>query len=172
MGRIDIVGLTLAEIALVLLFCLATLIPGIRKTESGLIDLGKQVQNLKKKAAQDAQTIAHLRDENRELEGKFGASRPGLRSRATPSCSELGKAAGWLFAAVIRGRDSYEVNGDTMSLRDLLFANSEALKSAREGGCHHSIQLYYGAGVSGIDYDYALRRIEEYFYTKKMGPKQ
>jgi hypothetical protein len=120
--------------------------------------LQKQVESLKKKNEH----------QNKDLE----AAAKRLRSVAMPSCLETGAAGDWLFTAIIRSRDSYEVDGKIDSLRQVLDTYGAALDSARSKGCKQSIQVYIGADAAGIEYDFALRRIEEYFYTKKLGPRK
>lgn len=164
MSRSDIiVGLTLAEIALVLLFSfLALFIPAYsrlnRKVKlNGSIDVAKLQTDLKNATAA-----------NDRLKAEIEKSRRNLRSAAVPSCAELNNAD-WLFTAVIRGSDAYEVNGNRYSLRTLLQTYAPELSEANKNGCRHRVKLYYGKDVSLPEYDSALRKVEQYFYDLKLG---
>ena len=165
MNRFDIVGLTLAEVSLVLLFSfVAVFLPAyghLRKELSAKTtaeDVQKQLLAANHKIAQ--------------LQQEVDNSRPNLRSVATPTCVEVNKATGWLFGAVIRGADSYEVLGEQFTLDTLLAKYAPALAQAKQDGCRHRIRIYFGQGVSVVDYDFALRRLEEYFYDTKLGLEQ
>ena len=161
MNRFDIVGLTLAEVSLVLLFSfIAIFVPAYSRARK-VPDTGALEKQL---AAATAENVK-LR---RELDE---ASRRNLRSVVAPSCVEVGKATDWLFEAIIRGADDYEILGQQYTLGDLLAKYSSAQAQAKQDRCIHRIRVYYGMGVSVSDYDHALRRIEEDFYSQKLGPE-
>jgi hypothetical protein len=163
--QFDIVGLTLAEVALVLLFSFLVLfVPAYarlnrRIKQSGAVDVAKLQTDLTNALA-----------ENARLKAEIDKSRRNLRSAAMPTCAELNKAD-WLFTAVIRGADVYEVNGNKYSLDRLLQTYATELSEANKNGCRHRVKLYYGKDVSLTEYDYALRKIEQSFYDLKLGPE-
>jgi regulator of replication initiation timing len=163
--QFDIVGLTLAEVALVLLFAFLVLfVPAYarlnrRVKQSGVVDVANLKTDLKNAIA-----------ENERLKSQIDKSRRNLRSAAMPTCAELNKAD-WLFTAVIRGADVYEVNGNKYSLNTLLQAYAAELSEASKNGCRHRVKLYYGKDVSLPEYDFALRKIEQSFYDLKLGPE-
>ena len=165
MRREDIVGLTLAEIALTLLFFfLAVFAPTYarlnRKLKAiNLIDVARLQTELKAAEA-----------ENETLKAELEKYRPNLRSAAVPSCAEINKAD-WLFTTIIRGSDTYDIDGVSYSIGNILATYSKELSDARQNGCRHRIKVYYGAGVSLDEYDSALRKIEVYFYDLKLGPE-
>lgn len=165
MSRNDIVGLTLAEISLVLLFSfLALFVPAYARLnrklkQSGAVDVAKLQTDLKNANAS-----------NESLKAEIENSRRNLRSAAMPTCAELNKAD-WLFTAVIRGSDSYEVNSNRYSLSTLLQTYAKELSEASTNGCRHRVKVYYGKDVSLPEYDYALRKIERSFYDLKLGPE-
>jgi hypothetical protein len=166
MTRIDIVGLSLAEIALVLLFCfVAVFAPAYARLDRKLQVASAQPNE----AAELKKKLAATEAENHALKHELEGYRRNLRSKATPSCTEISKASGPLFTAIIQGEDRYEVNGESFSLASLTQHYSDALADAKKNGCVHSIRVYYGNGVSVSDYDYALRRIEQVFYDTKLG---
>ncbi len=163
MNRTDIVGLTLAEIALVLLFSfLALFVPAYARLNhklkrSGATDVVRLQADLKNATAANAILKAEIEKSHRNL-----------RSAAMPTCAELDKAD-WLFTVVIRGSDVYEVNGNKYSISMLLQTYTRELSEANKDGCRHRVKVYYGKDVSLPEYDYALRRIEQYFYDLKLG---
>lgn len=166
--RIDVFGLTLAETAFVLLFALfAALLAGTMAEK----------QTLRQASGQAEKIAALQRDLNAERQSKAELSRqmaillPKLRSSAFPSCAETGKAQGWLFTATVRGVDAYEVDGVLLTLADLLKSYSSQLKDADKAECRQRIRLYVGNDVSGGAYEYAMRRVGQYFYVGYMGPR-
>ena len=172
MSRSDIVGLTLAEIALVLLFSfLALFVPAYARlnrtlTKSGALNVAKLQTEVNNATAANER----LKAENERLKTQIDKSRPNLRSAAMPTCAELNNAD-WLFTAVIRGADAYEINGNRYSLSTLLQAYATELSEASKNGCRHRVKVYYGKDVSLPEYDYALRKIEQSFYDLKLGPE-
>lgn len=155
----EIIGLTLAELVFVLLFGLMV---AVFPVEFESAEQEASVQ----------QEIEAVRKENEELTRRVSAIQSRLRSKAMPSCVEIGVATGWLFTTTIRGGVTYEIDGRRLGLEKVLANNADALRTARTAECRHRIKIYYGLGVSGIEYDEALRKIEDHFYTKKMGPRQ
>lgn len=169
MNRFDIVGLTLAEISLVLLFSfVAIFVPSYARARKEL----DSVRADKATTSDVKKQLLAANAENAQLQQELQNSRRNLRSVVTPSCVEISKATDWLFAAIVRGSDDYEVLGQQYTLNALLAKYSPALIEAKQDGCVHRIRIYYGQGVSGYDYDYSLRQIEEHFYTQKLGPEQ
>jgi competence protein ComGC len=168
MNRFDIVGLTLAEISLVLLFSfIAIFVPSYARARKELDAKTNKATN----SDVEKQLIA-AKAENTQLQQELQNSRRNLRSVVTPSCVEISKATDWLFTAVIRGSDDYEVQGQQYTLDALLAKYSPELVQAKQNSCVHRIRIYYGQDLSGLDYDYSLRRIEKHFYTQKLGPEQ
>lgn len=51
----------------------------------------------------------------------------------------------------------------------LLQTYSRQLSEANKAGCRHRVKVYYGKDISLSEYDYALRRIEQYFYDLNLG---
>ncbi len=167
MRRVDIVGFTLAELSLVLLYVfLALTLPSRNTLQTETTRLSQQVTSLQ------AEIQRLLREKSFLPEPKPAPpeEKPRLRSAATPSCIEKGIVADWLFTAIIRGRDAYEVHGRRLTLAGLLSMYQPQVSASKEAGCVHSAKIQLGAGVSAVDYDFALRRIEQNFYTKKLGP--
>ena len=169
MNRTDIVGLVLAEIALVLLFSfLAVMVPAyasLKRTSAAnphpTIDT----------RALEAQ-LDKLLKENALLKSEIRADRPNLRSSALPSCAELhNNQSDWLFTAIIDGTDEFQIGAKEYSLNELLEAYANPLAQANKEGCIQRIKIFYRSGMSVSEYDAALRRIEEHFYALKLGPR-
>jgi hypothetical protein len=163
-SRSDIVvGLTLAEIALALLFSfLALFIPAYARLNRKLklysaVDVYKLQNDLK------SATVT-----NETLRAEIDKSRRNLRSAAIPACAEL-NSSDWVFTAIIRGSDIYEVNGNKYSLNGILQTYATELSEAKKNGCRHRVKVYYDRNVSLLEYDSALRRVEQYFYDLKLG---
>lgn len=165
MQRTDIVGLTLAELALVLLFCMVTVVKPVHSTRNQ-----DAVASARKDLAEQKSLVLALTKENDALRARFSAERPNLRSKQIPSCREKGIVTDWLFVTTIRERNLYDIQGGvTVTLEKLLGLYSPRLTKAAQQGCVESIEVYLGKDVSAVDYDYALRRLEEHFYTAQMG---
>jgi hypothetical protein len=163
-SRSDIVGWTLAEISLALLFAfLVLLIPAYARLNRKLNDSSKP---------DVAAELKNVVAENKVLKAEIEKSRRNLRSVATPSCAELGKASDWLFTATIRGSDSYDVGANRYTLAGLAQAYSHDIAEATRNGCRLRVKLYYGAEVSAAEYDAALRKIEQRFYDLKLGSER
>jgi hypothetical protein len=168
MNRLDIVGLSLAEIALVLVFgVLAIFAPAysrlkkeLRSTNSVSLPLRDQITSLQ-------QQLRKAQVENSTLREQFVAQRPNLRSKQTPSCMELHKAATWLFTAVVLGADRYEIDGQKYTLQELLTTYSSATSSAKQDGCVQSIKISCGENVSGSQYQTALVQLGQSFYISQ-----
>jgi hypothetical protein len=165
MNRSDIVGYTLAEIALALLFCIIAVFgPAYAR-------LSKQPNSVppKEKVAEIEQRLARAAAENAQLRKEIDDSRRNLRSVAMPSCAELNKSPDWLFTAIIRGPDTYEILGRPYTRADVLKNYSAQLDQAKRDGCRLRIRISYQPGLDTSDYVQGLRRIEENFYTLKLG---
>lgn len=117
------------------------------------------------------QDLNSARQSTAELSGQLAALLPKLRSRAFPSCAETGKVQGWLFTATVRGRDTYDIDGNVFTVSDLTTAYSRQLREASESSCRQRIRLYVGDGVSGEEYEYAMRQLAQHFYIGYMGSK-
>lgn len=125
----------------------------------------REIQDLQEKNRELHQTKKKLEEEVLKLRE--------LRSRDQPSCMEKGLASGPLFVATIRGRNQYELpNGRLTSLEGILSENAQALALATRNSCRHRADVFYGLGVSGVEYDEALRRIRGSFRISMKGPHQ
>jgi len=172
MNRIDIVGLTLAEVALTLLYAIVGLWLPARTggdetqalRERG-VALQGEIRKLERTVGDQEEKLA----EKQRTIDQFSAPRPGCRSRAAPSCAETGFSPRLLFTTVIRGSDSYEVAGRIVSVREILTAFEPEIAAAKQAECVHRIGVAVSRDLGGVDYDAALRRMEQYFYLRKLG---
>ena len=87
------------------------------------------------------------------------------RSNLTPKCSEKG-LKDVLFATVIRGRDSYSINGPDKKFYELLTAYEPELREARTLDCKYSVDVSYQSDVRTDDFVFALRRLRSVFYVQ------
>lgn len=93
------------------------------------------------------------------------AGKKAGRSNLTPKCSELG-LKDLLFTAVIRGRESYDVNGQTRNFQELLAAYSSDLQEAEKQQCRYSVNVSFQPDVTTDDFVFALRRLRSAFYVQ------
>jgi hypothetical protein len=159
-GRLDVFGLTLAELALVVLFAFLV---AAQRNDPAEAKKGGRVQAL------EAQ-VASLRTENDELKRKlaqFSTPRPGLRSRQTPSCYETGYNTSWLFTALILRPNTYSVNNVEMDHSKLMMRFRGAVEAARIAGCVHRVQVVAARDLNITDYEAALRQLEQDFYVSR-----
>ncbi len=63
----------------------------------------------------------------------------------------------------------YDIEGTVFTVSALTAAYSKQLREAREADCRQRIRLYVGRGVSGEEYEYAMRQLAQYFYIGYMG---
>src|ERR1700674_5775902 len=116
MSRTDIVGFTLAEIALVILFAVLVLfLPQGQTQENDAQALRQKVKSLEESESVLKQRITSFEKEREELKQRFQSPRADLRSRAVPTCFEIDKTD-WLFSVTIRSNDVFEIAGKEMSL--------------------------------------------------------
>jgi hypothetical protein len=87
------------------------------------------------------------------------------RSSLTPKCSELGLKE-VLFASVIRGRDSYDLNGETKTFADLLAAYATDLATARQRDCRYVVIVSYKQDVKTDDFVFSLQHLRSAFYVQ------
>jgi hypothetical protein len=174
MRHIDIVGLSLAELSLALIFVVLALPPpGSDSSHSQAAAAIRQAGQLNLQLAGANRQIAELQAEKYRLQGRvdaFNASRPNLRSVALPSCAEIKLTSDWLFTAAIQGQDRYEVEGvGTVTIAQILERFHNEMEEGRIHGCVQRVRVRVGKNISAEDYDFALRRLEQYFYPKKLG---
>jgi hypothetical protein len=171
MSRTDIVGYTLAEIALLLLFAItAVFFPTYSRLSSKL----KVEKSVSKKSSAEVES---LKNTISELQAKPGTPKTphdafGLRSKQLPSCIEKGSATTWLFSATATSSNTYLVNGEMMNRDQIKSRFASPLELAEEQQCRQSIQLFYAPSISLPDYDLALRKMEGLFYVTRLGPNR
>jgi hypothetical protein len=171
MSRLDIVGLSLAETALVLLFVLlGAFAPAYAHLKHIFRSDNAEIAHLNAQLAKAQQNLSTAQDHLAMLQQEFAADRPKLRSRATPSCFELNKTSDrWLFTLVVRGADKYEVDGRIFTFPDLLKAHSREIEQGHQDDCRFSIKIASGDDVSGMEYEAAEIRLGQVFYMTQAG---
>lgn len=171
MSRTDIVGYTLAEIALLLLFAItAVFVPTYARLSSKL----KVEKSVSRKSSAEVEA---LKNTISELQAKSGPSKTprdgvGLRSKQLPSCIEKGSATTWLFSATATSSNTYLLNGEIISRDEIKKRFGPQLALSEKQECRQSIQLFYSPRISLSDYDLALRKMEGLFYVTRLGPNR
>lgn len=168
-GRNDIIGYTLAEIALLLLFA----------TVAVLLPQYSRLSMLLKGAitGPDANRIrvenARLHDENAKLkkqleQTKPGESAAGLRSKQTPSCIEKKLANGPLFSAIALPNGRYRVGSETLDISEIKSRYEKDLSFADANQCRQRVQLGYTRDMTADQYYQAQVQLESLFYVGKV----
>jgi len=160
-GRNDIIGYTLAEIALLLLFAIiaiflpkySTLSAHLRAQTASRLLLEKEVAALKEQLA---------------LVKPPGASPAGLRSRQMPSCIERKLASGPIFSAVALSNGKYRVGGEELTASEIRSRFAEQIADADKHECRQRIQLGYSTGMSAEQFVQAQVQMENWFYVSKI----
>jgi hypothetical protein len=162
MNRFDIVGLSLAEISLVLVFILlAVFAPAYSRVSREAKAKTHDIEVLHAKLMELQKQV----DESASLIKRFGAERPNLRSIATPSCFELNKTSSrWLGTVIVRGVNNYELDGQELSLNDLVSQFSHEIAQGTRDACRFSIKVSSSEGVSGVEFQSALMQLGQTFY--------
>jgi hypothetical protein len=161
-------GWTLAELALALLFALlAAFVPSYR---AKVVRLERLEAGSKKSLP--AADIENLRKRNADLQSEIEASRKNLKSRITPSCAELDKNSGWLFSATVTSRDSFEIDGETLALDGILKKYADQLADAKRRGCIQQARIYFDPSISAADLDYAYERLRMRLYLDYLGERR
>ncbi len=151
----DIIGLTLAELAFLLLFGLS--VPAMVTQEQ----LGEAQAR-----ADSAEAVAD------SAEAVADSLKRELRSRFPPKCTETGLERDTLFVTTVAGADAFAVGSRIYTLRSLLSRHRMALDQARDRGCRYFVQVYFRPEVETPEYNLALRRLRVHFYTDLRGSEE
>jgi hypothetical protein len=169
--HIDVFGLTLAELAFVVLF--AFLVAAQRNVSpEQLVEAQNHTIKAQKRIEELDREVARLHAENQELGAKSAdipAPRPGLRSQQTPSCSETGFDRGFLFTALIVGPDMYSITNVPMNYAQVIGKYRDSIDNAKKAGCIHRVQVVGSQDLNIRDYDVALQKLERHFYVRRLG---
>jgi hypothetical protein len=101
--------------------------------------------------------LSKARDSLRKLDS--------LRSRLAPSCREKGLIRGPLFSVAVAGRDRFIVDGEPLTMSDLLLTHANEIRAAHAGGCIHEISVRYAAGLTADDLWRGLVKLRARFRT-------
>jgi len=85
-----------------------------------------------------------------------------------PSCIEIGLHKGFLFTVKIMSDDAYQVNSHIYNFDLLIDSYKSEIDKAKKRGCVPSIKVGCSPYTSVQEYDIALRRLEQYFYTMRL----
>lgn len=152
----DIVGLTLSEIAFVLLFFLL----------AQFVILSREHHNNLSTSKEDLKTIKHkLSKANHEI---WRLKQKGMKSRQLPTCRAAKLADSFLFDVEILGKDLFRVDDKEYSFRQIVRTYSKDIERARGAECRHSIRVSCSRQIEVESFDHALRKLERHFYIKRI----
>jgi hypothetical protein len=128
-------------------------------------------------------TVSITADSMRKLLGDLEASNRRLanleaqldslrdrRSRITPSCKEKGVAAGPLFTIAVVAPDRFILEGQTLSIQDVLAKTGANRAEAQRAGCVHEIRVEYLSSLSASELDQGWRLLDPEFRLLRAGP--
>lgn len=162
-----IVGLTLTELAFLIVLCVIVfLLVGAGQRSR----LREQLEELERQVDALRVTNAELMARNDELSKENDSLRQQLeqkRSVQLPSCVESGVAKGRLFQVTIVGADRYlvDVSRGAESLDQLRSRFSSDIELAIREGCVQSVTVLHQPGLAADDYVRALRELRRTFYA-------
>lgn len=175
MNKSDLLGWTLAELSLALLFAfLATLSPSFRHNmaqNKQQVDAANKITTLITQNVHLESENTALRSENSDLHSMFTASRIGLKSKQLPSCAELNNNSEWLFNTTIISEDSFEIAGKMFTLNDIRQKYANDIADAKKQGCVQRIQVSFDGEMSARVYDSAIKRLKQLFYPTSLGER-
>ena len=166
--RDDVLGLTLAEVGLFVVFIL--LLVGLTKPDLAekLRGAEEMIRTLDMRLNHARANWAAARERIRFLQGQLQE----LQSPQRPSCREAGVADGFLFSLTIEGRQRLRLaGGQLFTFPELLEFFRSDLEDANRGRCVHAISVSYIPDVSIDAYDAALRELEQHFYIRRDLPR-
>jgi hypothetical protein len=162
----DLVGWTLAELSLAILFALfAAFAPSHQEA----VELNRKLAEADQHAAQLISENTKLTQEQKEIQAEIENSHRVLRSAMTPSCWELDHKSDWLFTATINSEDSFEIDGANLTLAQIARQYSDQLDYAEKLKCRQRVHVEVGPAVTAREYDLGLRRLGQHFYVVSIG---
>jgi hypothetical protein len=196
MLRNDVIGTTLGELTLLLVFTVLIIFylangnvdydeikikNKIEELESSLkkeqlskkefeienIRLQKSINDANKKTSEILSEFDVIK-RRLDLEKK-NRKTDDLKSKQLPSCIEAQVADAFIGSVTILGSDSYEINSTKYDFKGLISFFSEDLTKAQNKGCVQSLNVFTPSTVSLIDYHEGLQKLERHFYIRRAG---
>ena len=162
----SVIGLTLAELAFVLLFVmlLVTVVAGYQGTDPE--EMKEQLDEAQRQLDLVTADLMKAREENERLREE----QEDKRSSWLPSC-QPGSSNRFLFTVVIRGSDSFQVlpATDPVDLESLRTTFSNELTRAASEECVHAVAYYFDSNLSGVELNRGEGRLREDFYLQPLG---
>jgi len=154
MRRFTVMGFTEAELGFVLAAVFAAL------AVSGL-SAQRSTVNFEAKSDTLAAKNDSLSRRMDSVSAAFAAYRDSVRKRSnkTPRCSEKGESADPIAELRIVGRDSYEIDGERLTFRDIEAKFAAQIARSNELGCHYLVRTIATRGVDGPDHSAAVGRL-------------
>lgn len=160
-----LLGLTLAEISLTLLFAVllvATIALSRAKTNT------RTIESLSRENSELQLDNSRLHNENEVLRASLRSETLRLRSRMKPSCREL-KGIAPLFDVVIMSADEFRIDEREFDFKSLTRQFQKEQVSAEDLGCVHTIRVRFVSNISTDEYVRGLSRLESTYYVQKLG---
>src|SRR5437764_225612 len=127
MRRFTVMGFTEAELGFVLAAVFAALAVSAMTPQQSQANLAAKNDTLARKYDSVSTAFASYRDSVRK------------RSNKTPRCSEKGESADPIADVRILGRNTYELRGERLTLRDLEARLAPQLDRSNALGCHYVV---------------------------------
>lgn len=162
----DIISITLTEISLVLLFVIL-----IISYSDSLFSKHHQHSE-----TEHASLRAALNDKENELRRlrelmtiqKKQIEKQKYKSNQRPSCTAKKVAGGFLGTITILKNRKYRTDDFEFTAAGIEEYYKADLALARKNGCVQSVKVLHSKGVSLSDYLDALKKLERWFYIKKI----
>lgn len=186
MNREDVIGITLAELTLVLLFIFIIIFfvtssagrdnqalkEALTSQEELLALQLEEIAALKT----DKENLVHERQRRDQVMKRLAnaltvlrTENEQLRSKFKPSCYERGYAPSVIGKVIILGADLFSVGGKKMTLSEIKKHFAQELSAAEALGCVQTIRTNYSGSLSLDEYYSGLRKLERLFYISKGG---
>ncbi len=190
MNREDVIGITLAELTLVLLFIFIIIFfvtssaghdnQALKEALTSQEDLiAMQLEEIAAlKSDRDRITESHAREIDRRSQtierltnalSGLRAENEQLRSKFKPSCYERGYAPSVIGSVLILGADRYSIAGKETDIAGIRKHFAKELTTAEAVGCVQTIRTNYSGKISLDEYYAGLRKLERLFYISKGG---
>lgn len=164
----EMIGLTLTELALNVLFALVLLNPLNRGP-----DLKMEMEELKRKNEVCDKALADVGDRLSKMTAELKScneERAHLKSTMRPSCGEpqYGRME-YLFTAVVMDSKTYSISGTVYSYSELLQRFKGERNKASRIGCVARVKVAWRIGLDLDEFNAGHQKLQQEFYTTVIG---
>ena len=180
--RQDVIGTTLAELTLLLLFLVIAAFFFVNDSKSTPIPIKTnvqkdEVQKLKTRLRQMEFEKVELKNQLNDLKLLTESlqnqlNRPGLTSNQTPTCHELKLAPTWIAEIGIIGVNRFKVNDNIYNYTELVKHFKDDLKFAEQQGCNHCVKFWFNKNISTVVYHDSLTKLQKLFIVTPIGNRK